>query len=277
MGVPSNLLKTNLIWMKFLLTLSVVQDENGCAKRLLPINYQYELSAWIYKILNRGNSTFSEWLHSNGYTTEENKVFKLFCFSNLRIDRFKIEGDRLEVLSDSVALEISFLPVEAIDPFVKGLFMAQDFLLGDKVSSMHFRVTAVQRLDDPPLTETMRFKALSPIFMDLRVEGRKHPLYLSPKDEGYAELFFKNLNDKYKAFNKSRFGFDTSGCTLKVLDKPKRKAIKIKANNSEQTTLVAYLYTFEVTAPIELLRMGYYCGFGSANSQGFGAVRVLKG
>lgn len=262
--------------MKFKVTLTILPNPNGVLERTLPLNYQYEFSSWIYKVVNHGDKSFAQWLHQHGYKIGDSKTFKLFSFSNLEIKDKRVEGDRLQLLSDSATIEISFMPIEAIDTFIKGLFMEQTFSIGDIRSQVWLRVSSVEALSEPQFEETMRFRAVSPVFMDLIVEGRPQPLHLAPDAEQYSRLLFANLNDKYKAFKNSRFGFDTATCRFSILGTPKRKLIAIKANTSSETRMVAFLYDFEVTAPVELLRMGYYCGFGSANSQGFGAVRVLE-
>lgn len=261
--------------MKFKLKLTLTKNPQGIVTRNLPINYQYELSSWIYRIINYGDSSFASWLHQQGYKTDVQKTFKLFAFSNLKIKEKKIEGDRLHILSDRASIEISFMPVEAIDTFVKGLFKEQEFSIGDALSRVWFKVSSVVSLTEPKFNETMQLRAVSPIFMDLRITGRQHPLHMSPEDEPYAKLLFDNLNDKYKAYKNTKFGFDTSKCAFRILSTPKRKVIAIKANTSAETKICGYLYDFEVTAPPELIRLGYYCGFGSSNSQGFGAVRLI--
>lgn len=262
--------------MKFKVSITVISDAQGNVGRALPLNYQYEFSSWIYKVIQQGDASFAQWLHQHGYKAELQRAFKLFSFSNLDVEKKRIEGDRMHILSDSVTFEVSFMPLEAVDVFVKGVFKDQVFSIGDSRSKVWFRVTGVEALKEPKFEETMRFRAASPIFMDLHVEGRKQPLHLAPDAESYCKLLVENLNSKYKAFKNTRFGFDASACTFRVLTPPKRKIIAIKANTPSETMLAAYLYDFELTAPVELLRIGYYCGFGSANSQGFGAVRVLQ-
>ncbi len=49
----------------------------------IPTNYQYPLSAAIYKILNQAEPQFAELLHSKGYPTGHNQRFKYFTFSKL--------------------------------------------------------------------------------------------------------------------------------------------------------------------------------------------------
>lgn len=54
--------------------------------KLIPINYQWYLSSWIYHTLASSNKQFTEWLHSQGYPLGE-KYFKRFTFSRLQFDK----------------------------------------------------------------------------------------------------------------------------------------------------------------------------------------------
>ena len=58
---------------------------------VIPIDYQYYLSSWMYKIINDGDAEYATFLHDTGYkvqsTTsnddkafESSRVFKLFNF-----------------------------------------------------------------------------------------------------------------------------------------------------------------------------------------------------
>ena len=60
--------------MRFKLYLSI--DKHGFGDRL-PFNYQYELSAVIYKILASADQAFAQWLHDNGFTAD--KINVGFC------------------------------------------------------------------------------------------------------------------------------------------------------------------------------------------------------
>lgn len=85
--------------MRFKLTLQVNRQAFG---NVLPINYQYEQSAVIYRILSRANKEFSLWLHENGYMLENGKRFKLFAYSPLKIMKREIyhEAKRIGILCD---------------------------------------------------------------------------------------------------------------------------------------------------------------------------------
>jgi CRISPR-associated endoribonuclease Cas6 len=85
--------------MRFCLTLQSTGTIN-----ILPVNYQYELSGWIYKTLHFGNPEFSEWLHNHGYV-DGNKKFRFFTFSGLKTGKYHINGDRFEIPENRIRTE----------------------------------------------------------------------------------------------------------------------------------------------------------------------------
>jgi CRISPR-associated endoribonuclease Cas6 len=50
-------------------------------QRMLPMDYQYHISAWIYKVLKQADEDFALFLHEKGYGKNDPKLYKLFCFS----------------------------------------------------------------------------------------------------------------------------------------------------------------------------------------------------
>src|SRR6266542_2222171 len=180
--------------MRFYLTFEVL----GVNKQL-PINYQYELSSWIYKTIHFGNPVFAEWLHSHGYM-DGNKQFKLFTFSNLKPEKYTINGDRLELQSHRATIHISFFAHEAATPFITGLFQNQQFSLGDKISNVQFRVNTIEKLPEPQWSSRMLFRTESPLIISKREsETSRNAKYLSPEESGYGEMFLNNLIAKYDA------------------------------------------------------------------------------
>jgi len=250
--------------MRFLLSLSVDQLNSQ-----IPINYQYELSAWIYKTVNEGNPEFADFLHNQGYVNKK-KNFKLFCFSNLIVPKFKTELDRLVLACTQVKLMVSLYPIEALEPFIVGLFKNQAFTIGDKKSKAGFVVNSVEKMKEPEFCNQMSFKLLSPIHVI-----RKNPFdpsktdHLNPEHKDFEGNFFDNLISKYNAYHES-IEFDSSGFKLEILTEPRSKAIHIKQGTRQETILKSYLFDFKINAPAELIRIGYYAGFGKENSQGFG-------
>ncbi len=242
---------------------------------VLPCNYMYELSSCLYKVLNEGDSGFTSWLHDKGYC-KERKAFKLFTFSNLYIPRWKREGDRLSILSDSVELVVSFYPIEAIDVFVMGLFKDRRIRIGDQKSQVAFEVVSIERLPEPMFSETMRFQTLSPVFVEEQFPDTDRTLHLSPRDPHFAGLLHLNLLEKYRAFYTKEPDAAWPVTQIQVLSIPKAKTITIKTGTPQQTRVKSYLFDFELKGEPELLRLGYDGGFGRLNSQGFGCVEVME-
>jgi len=256
--------------MRFKLTLSLVNRNHN----VLPLNYQYELSAWIYKVINQGNPVFAEWLHNKGFS-EGNKQFKLFTFSNLMAPQREIVYDRLIINSDQVSLIISTLPEETIQHFVSGIFLNREFTLGDRVSQVGFRINSIEGLPIPTFTDEMSFRSLSSIFISEKVEGCRYAQYHAPDYSGYIHLMINNLKEKIKVYTGLESAFDPQNASLTLLSLPRQKGITIKAGTLQQSKLVGYQYNYKIKADAALLRMGYYCGFGEKNSIGFGCCETL--
>jgi len=266
--------------MRFTLTLST--DLSSKSGNTLPINYQYELSSWIYKVLNSSDNDFARWLHETGYINQ-NRKFKLFTFSNLRPEKYKIEGDRLKIESGHTGLTISFYLPGVAEHFIKGLFMDQVIRLGDRYTSAEFRVSLVEKLNDPDFKRTMSFRTISPLTIS-RNDGTesKHAQYLSPDAPVYGELLINNLLNKYKALSDNGL-INVKDSTLKtegiiafnLTDKSRQKLIRIKAGTAEETFIKGYIFSFTFDAPVELMRIGYYGGFGEKNSLGFGCCEII--
>jgi len=247
----------------------------------LPINYQYEFSAWIYKIIHTGDARFADWLHNNGYTVGQ-KTFKLFTFSNLEVDRFKVFRDRFKIIGNKAVLYISFHIDEALQYFVSGIFQKRNFSIGDRKSRVDFEVKSVETLPTPELsgkTDTVYFHALSPICVTKPVEvnGSLNAEYLSPEHSEYEQRFFDNLVTRYKAAHSEVKGeFERKeDFKLNVSGKPKSRLVKIKADTPQETQIRGWLYNFECRAPAELLKFGYEAGFAEKNSLGFGCVEII--
>jgi CRISPR-associated endoribonuclease Cas6 len=261
--------------MRFLLTLNV---KNG---NRLPLNYQYPVSSWIYKVIAEADGAFASWLHNQGYV-HGRKSFKFFCFSRLMVPKFRIAGDRMIIQSDKVQLYICFGLEASAEKFIIGLFQRQRLGLGDRHSVVDFEVAQIEAVDSRLYSNTYRFRTLSPICVSrgqMR-DGKLMAQYLSPDDEGYERIFLNNLVNKSLAsmaiqtVESGVIGPELSLARFKLLSEPKKRGQTFKAGEKAQTKVIGYDFDFELTAPMELLEIGYSCGFGEKNSEGFGMVEV---
>ncbi|MDX2305283.1 MAG: CRISPR-associated endoribonuclease Cas6 [Microscillaceae bacterium] len=251
---------------------------------ILPLSYQYELSSWIYRLIQQGDSDFSQFLHQKGYVMG-NKHFKLFTFSNVYVSRYKILDDRMKILSDEISFFISFYVDKAAESMVMSLFSHQDLRLGDEISQVRLRVTEIQCIAVQVPDGALRFKTLSPIVVSKpseRVNGRLIAEYLSPRDSDFERIFVQNLQDKYESAVRAGLASPLqqpeTTIRFKLLsENPKPRLIRIKAHTPEETKIKGYMFDFELDAPKELIRCGLLAGFGEKGSQGFGCARIKKG
>jgi len=257
--------------MRFKLFLNI--DKHPFGNRL-PFNYQYELSAVIYKILGHADREFSQWLHDNGFAADK-KVFKLFAFSRLQIPKFRIEGNFLEILSDSATWYLSFLPERSTQEFIQGIFNEQQFELGNRQARIRCRVQSIELMPSPAFSEPMSFRTLSPMCLTLKRENGTDE-YVAPTHPMARELIMQNLLDKYKAFTGNDFPEKNVAFDFEVAGKPRSSLITIKADTPQESKIRAFGCNFQLAAPAELLKIAYDGGIGSKNSLGFGMIETTK-
>ncbi len=255
--------------MRFKITLNRTSTQNS-----LPASYQYELSAWIYRLLENADTDYSEYLHTQGHQVpNSSKNFKLFCFSNLFIRPFEIHGDRLYVIPKKLHFFVSFYVDKTAEHFILGLFRDQQFRLGDKISQVNFTVENVEVLPLPAFTEEMTYNLFSPVVVGRENVG-KQVSYLPPTDEQFAEFAKQNLCDKYLSIH-TNLPTAWQYATFEILpiqpEKAQSKLVVIKANTLAETKVKGYQrFQIQMTAPIELHELVLMTGFGQKNSQGFG-------
>jgi CRISPR-associated endoribonuclease Cas6 len=257
--------------------LKLTLQKTGLA-HTLPINYAYPLSGWIYRIIGRADAQYADFLHDQGYAAG-GKRFKLFTFSALQIPRFHINkgSDRIQVISAEIGLTVSFYTDKAAESFIMGLFAHQQFRLGDKLSQVDFTVSRVESLDWQIPDGAVRMRTLSPLVVS-RKNDRGYDDYYAPPQEGYEELLRRNLLDKYVAAGHTLpSGWVTRTLDFRLLtEQPKPRLVTLKDHTPEATRVKGYLFDFELTAPRELLEVGFLGGFGRYNAEGFGCCEVIK-
>lgn len=258
--------------MRFKLTLEVDKRAFG---DLLPINYQYEQSAVIYRMLSRADEAYASWLHENGFQLPNGKTFKLFSYSRFRIEKYRIlrAAERLQILSDTVEWQLSFLPEKSTQKFVEGIFQSQIFEIGDRKSTVRFIVRKVEMLPEPEFSGRMVFSTLSPVCLKFRREDHRTD-YLSPNDVRAPFLLFKGVMDRYRLFHGKECPFSLSDCSLNVLDEPKSVLVKLKGGKREETYVRGFMCRMEITAPVELMKILYESAAGSLSSMGFGLLQL---
>ncbi|HPG32809.1 MAG TPA: CRISPR-associated endoribonuclease Cas6 [Lentimicrobium sp.] len=264
--------------------LSITLTATDPIHRTIPVNYQYPLSAWIYHTIGEGNHAFARFLHDTGFINGTKK-YKLFTFSQLSFPSrgFKVEQDRLRIISQQCSFVISFMVPAAIEHFVAGIFTHQHFTLGDHISQTPFQVSAVEVLPEPEFCEHIKLRLVSPLVIGKQVEHCPTAEYLAPDHPDYCQILTDNLIRKYTTLLQaglisSRPELVSSIPTVKteILNTPRKWGIIIKAHTPAQTKIIGYTYDFSLTAPAELIKTGYLCGFGEKNALGMGCVEEIS-
>lgn len=246
------------------------------SKRLLPFNYQYELSSWIYKVLQQSDERYSYFLHEQGYVHAK-KQFKLFCFSNMELRPSpKPQAEGLLLQNDILSFRISFYALEASEHFVVGLFMHQKGSIGNTKHRIDFVVERIEAHPLGQLAEQMRLKTVAPLVV-ARKKANGYDDYLHPQEVDFKELFLKNLLDKYQAAGQElQAEWQDYAFELEVYEPIKSKLVHIKQGTEGLTKVKGYLFSFRLKAPQALMELGLLAGFGKENAQGFGACEIVK-
>ncbi|MFB9055354.1 CRISPR-associated endoribonuclease Cas6 [Mariniflexile ostreae] len=247
----------------------------------IPINYQYPLSAAIYKILQKADVDYATFLHEEGYVVDDGlKHFKLFTFSDLNC-RFKIKGDRM-LINSAVELVVSFHLPEAAQHFVKGLFLSQDIDIADKKSKATFKVNSVEAMSDPfsvienKVNNTIAVRPISACVAGIKNDKDDYD-FMPPTDERFALCIQYNWEQKLKAL-KIPFNENELKVAINLKNtKPKSRLITIKAFTKQQTRIKGYLnFDMEFTGSQEQLQVIYNAGAGLYNALGMGCLELIK-
>jgi CRISPR-associated endoribonuclease Cas6 len=245
--------------------------------RMLPVDYQYYISAWIYRVIGKADHEFALFLHQHGYR-DGKKKFKLFCYSPLDIGEYVLWKAKalFEVRDNQLTLFVSFAVPEAAEKFIMGLFTDQKAYLGDRFNGLDLSVVQVERLPDPEISRIMIYKSVSPVVVSVQGEQDMYARYLSPDDVSYPELLKSNLEQKWKTLQEA---VPLSGIETWEWEKRgeiRSKLVTIRTFTPQESKVRGFLYSFSLTAPVEFHHLILSAGIGEKNSVGFGWVDVIK-
>ncbi len=229
-----------------------------------PINYNHLIMGVIYTSIKESDPEFADELHNSNLP-------KFFTFSQLRITKKKIIKDRISVFEGTKANFILSSADDRVIDLVFNQFIKEPVF---KFSNLNVEIEAIKILDEPEITSPCSFKLLSPIVLSIPVEknDKFFHKFLSPTEKEFSLQFVRNLKKKYKIFSGNDGGelyfipnenYIKTHRTSKLLD---IKGVKIKG----------HIFPFVLEGDPELIKFGYYAGFGERTAQGFGCAEVYK-
>ena len=255
---------------------------------LVPFNYQYLLTGWLYRVLQGADAQYTTFLHQHGYRTER-KTFRLFTFSDLRLSRYEVRPGKgqgpggLLLLSPEADLTLSFYVDRAAEAFVTGLFREQTLVLANRQQRAQLVVERVEMQPVSLAQDRVTLRTLSPVVVAEKDETGMDQ-YLHPADESFGPLLLRNLIDKYRSVAP-----DTppgwipeplpeafSYRLLTQANRVRSRLVTIKEGAREETKVRGwYGFDFELTGPAEVLEVGMLAGVGRYNAEGFGCVQAV--
>jgi len=269
--------------MRFKLYLKPTRD-----RQPLLFNYQYPLQSWIYGLLHNADEDYAAFLHGKGYEVPNSqKTFKHFTFSALHLpktDPIKKGDAYIRIRSETITFLISFLMDKAAEDFIIGLFQQQQLSLYNRDYRADFVVERVEALPLVSMEEKVVLRTLSPMVVAEKEKGMDQ--YLSPTDDTFAGYFALNLIDKYRSLQPEPMLQMNAVAAQKLvkfslLSEPariKKRGFLAKEGKADtQTKVIGYHnFTFEITAPPELIEVGYWGGFGKFSTMGCGCCEVVE-
>jgi len=260
-----------------------IQFSLSCQKgTVIPINYQSEISNWVFAVLAKAGSELSRHIQQLGFDVGT-RTFRLFTFSPLAIYPYEMDQTRQEfkLLGQQVKLTVSLYLDPSFEYQVIQLFRHTPLELGMfEGNPAQFSVKHWQVMPRASLKETMQFKALSPIAISNVEENKTAQLSLLPDSETYDISFFNHAVRRFKAAMQYRslaaLGLLDAAFPMqyRLLGQAKSRLIHLKPNTDGLTQLRGFVYEFEVSMPIRLMEFCYYAGFGEYGHLGFGCVDI---
>jgi CRISPR-associated endoribonuclease Cas6 len=261
--------------LRLLLTLKA--DEGN----LISFNYHYHLSSAIYKLLQFGSKEFSAFLHNIGYKLN-GKTYKLFTFA-LRFEKYTNLQNAIRLDEPKSFLFISSpLIDEFIKNFVIGTFEKQIIDLTELNFPIRFKVISVEIIPPPNFYDEMYFKMITPLVLSTTREfnGKINQYFLRPDDiDDINRVLTKNLQNKFNAlYNREIIENVFLNWDKEYLNKTKRitKKITINQHGKFPIDVIALNAPFSLSGNVDLIKVGYECGFGEKNSMGFGMAEVIN-
>lgn len=247
----------------------------------VPINYNYPVSAAIYRILSTASPNYANWLHEKGYPNRENRLLKLFTFSDLQIPRVRRQDQTLVAGNERPWELFVSSPVEQefVQHFVIGLFEKQKLEIGGPGAVGHFLIESVEAVAPPEFRSQMKGIALSPIVVSTMREhnGKLRPYYYRATDPEVTEAMCKSVLSKYFALHGEpcqapRLQIDLDMDYFRRRKGRVSRLVTIKEGSDQETQVKGFVMPFKITGNPELLRVAWECGIGDKTSLGFGMV-----
>ena len=170
--------------------------------------------------------------------------------------------------------------------FVSGTFQEQQIEIFDNNTKIIFLIEQIESLPPISFQNKMKFIMLSPMILSTKqiYNGKLQQYYFRYNDsmEEINRVLNINLSNKYEIIKNKKY----TGAGVKIKwdekyikqmeTKKKRLTKKVTVRKGEflKIDLIGNQLPFEIEGDMELIKVGYECGFGEKNSLGFGLAET---
>lgn len=232
----------------------------------IPIQYNHILQGFIYK--NLTDDALRKFLHEVGFKNGK-RSYKMFTYSRL-FGKYQINKEKKTIIFESpVRLHISSLVDDLVNDLSTSLFKSDRLILGKKEIEL-----ASINAEYPVFNERkLKIEMLSPIvtYSTVKIDGKTKTIYYSPQDSIFSEKIKENLIRKYTAIHGKAPKDEEFVIEYVGRKEPKRSVIRY-----HDTIINGFNGSYTVKGNPELIRLGYFVGIGSKNSQGFGCFKLNR-
>ncbi|NPA34527.1 MAG: CRISPR-associated endoribonuclease Cas6 [Chlorobi bacterium] len=245
--------------MRIIITFSPLKD-SIC----LPINHQEIIQGLIYQHLDPG---IAEFLHNEGFAYKKRK-FKLFTFSRL-MGKVRRKGNTF-TFQGNIKLVVSSIHLPTVKSLATNLIKQEEIQIGtNKV-----QIKSIEVEKEPAFNKEVIIRMLSPVTVYSTLSspgGKKKTYFYNPYEREFEELIAQNIIHKFLAY----YGIHPQEQTIAIeplnVSIKNQKLIKYKA-----TIIKGWMGKYKLSGSPELLKIAYYTGIGSKNSQGFGCFEIIN-
>jgi CRISPR-associated endoribonuclease Cas6 len=239
----------------------------------LPLD-NHPFASLIYNLIGAADFDAAAFLHDEGVHAipDDRKRFKPFVFSRLQQVGKRVRDGRQWLADGPVEWQVGSPIDELTLMIMAGLSANPVVFIGDRQGGAHLEVEMVRIISPPQFISPMRFKTLSPIFAavtETSGDGAPTKHHLRPEDPRFAECVANNLREKFLALTGEDAGADY--LSLRFVGNPKSQLVQYSGTNHKCCEGV-----IEVAGSARLTSLGWECGFGEANSKGFGMVWAVR-
>ncbi|WP_124728257.1 CRISPR-associated endoribonuclease Cas6 [Staphylospora marina] len=230
----------------------------------LPYDINYPLASYIYQCIRLVDPDLGTWLHDKGLEYQ-GRSYKPFVFSRMYFES-RVNKPECMVVQGAMSFKVDSILPEVTRTLVEGMWRTGKLRLLD----VDIPLTDVRVLPPLKFTETMRWKALSPICVPVWQDNGLH--FCHPLESRFYDSLRNSMKNWYMLHWKKPFPED--GEIHLILPNPEKFSLQKAAVliRYKEKKIKGYQIPLIIQTTPEMQEVVCRAGLGSYGSQGFGMM-----